>query len=281
MCVLLGMALVAPWAMAPAIVRQLAEPDRTSAYFFDVGQGDSSALMLAANGTAAVFMIDAGPKNGKAAGALDGIMPPFRRRIDVLFLTHPNLDHYGGVKEVVGRYDVGLVATNGRSADGPEWEGTIDAIRRARIPIIALGAGDMVAFGSSAMNIVSPTPEFRDGPADNDSSLVVRADTPGMSLLFTGDIGPAAERFLRDRIGHADVLKVPHHGSRFSSTADFLATVSPRIGVIEVGRNSYGHPTDDALHRLAAADIRTYRTDIDGTVTVTVNGGVMRVYKTK
>jgi competence protein ComEC len=132
------------------------------------------------------------------------------------------------------------------------------------------------------VRVIWPCPEVDSGLSWNDNSLVVRLDFRGRSVLLTGDVERDAEAELvaRRETLDVEVLKVPHHGSRTSSTAQFLRAVSPAIAVVSAGRiNRFGHPHADVVARLAASRARVLRTDHDGGVIVETDGGPWRVVR--
>jgi len=237
-------------------------------YFFNVGQGD--AQMIAAG--RARFLIDTGP-DSSVLGELGRALPFLEKRIDVVFLSHIQQDHAGGVFELIDRYDVGVVAWNGVRT--PLWEDLSKRLAEKDIAVVELSAGDSVSFKDHVVSVLWP--QASDVPPEvNNTSLVLRYRRGDLSALFTGDVSDKVEKTLT-RLWDidVDVLKVPHHGSKYSSSADFLSEASPALAVIDVGKNSYGHPTEEVLARLNAVGSRILRTDADGTIKlVPHNAGV-------
>jgi len=237
-------------------------------YFFNVGQGD--AQMIAAG--RARFLIDTGP-DSSVLGELGRALPFLEKRIDVVFLSHIQQDHAGGVFELIDRYDVGVVAWNGVRT--PLWEDLSKRLAEKDIAVVELSAGDSVSFKDHVVSVLWP--QASDVPPEvNNTSLVLRYRRGDLSALFTGDVSDKVEKTLT-RLWDidVDVLKVPHHGSKYSSSADFLSEASPALAVIDVGKNSYGHPTEEVLARLNAVGSRILRTDADGTIKlVPYNAGV-------
>lgn len=208
--------------------------------FCDVGQGDASLIVKGDF----QMLIDTGPKNGGVAACLARHMPFWDQQIEVFVNSHPQADHIGALAEVEGRYRI-----------GKKWLTGV--------------AGDRIRYGDLGFDILWPAESSRVLGASTDPnqlSVVVNLVYGEFSALFTGDLGEAEERALaRDGLlRQIDVLKVAHHGSKYSSSAEFLSAVRPKLAVISVGRNNYGHPTGEALERLKAVGARIWRTDKQG-----------------
>jgi competence protein ComEC len=247
--------------------------------FLDVGQGDAALVELPEGPR---LLIDGGPAGPRRFDVGERILAPFlwnrpTWRLDAVALSHSDPDHSGGLAAVLRRFRVGEFWENGRWGAGSE--DTLRAVQQARVPRRALAAGERVWLGPALVSVLNPAADASVA-SENDSSLVLRIDWRGVSLLLTGDIGWRAEQDLLDRrapVG-ASILKVAHHGSRFGTTSDFLAAAAPRIAVVSVGaRNPFRHPTPEALGRLAAAGARVYRTDRDGAVIVETDGATLRI----
>lgn len=243
-------------------------------YFLNVGEGDSELVVLPGG---VKILIDGGPPNGRVLEELAKIMPPGDRYIDLAMMSHPQLDHFGGLIEVLKRYEVGAFLTNGREEKTSAFADLQRALDENSVKSIPLSAGNVIRYENSRFNILSPTPALLGSKELNDTTLVAEFSANGSRTLFTGDISSNIEEKLMDY--NVDILKVAHHGSKFSSSAKFLAAISPAVAVIEVGKNSYGHPTKDALGRLAAAGARIFRTDLDGTIKLLIKDSSIRVFK--
>jgi competence protein ComEC len=247
-------------------------------YFLDVGQGDATLLSLGQIN----ILVDAGPDR-KLISELSRVRPDLRR-LDMVVLTHPEKDHANGLRYLLREYSIGLVAINGR--DNPEWPGwqeILQEVREKNIPLLALGRGDAVRYGESRMEIISPLPEFLESAATNDSGIVGVIHTSSWRAILAADIGWNVEEVLlaTSDLG-ADILKVGHHGSKYSSSPEFLAKVRPEIALIGVGQdNKYGHPAAETMRRLETAGAAVFRTDEDGSIAISggENGLLVRIYR--
>lgn len=247
-----------------------------SVSFLDVGQGDASLIEL---GDGVQVLIDGGPPNGRLLAKLGELLPPTDRTIELVVLTHPELDHYGGFIELLRRYEVGAFVDTGVTKDVEAYGTLLSVIEERGMRRITLRAGDRIRYGTHVLTALSPDEARTHAKAMNDTGLVLAFEAGGARFLFTADIGAEVERAIARTLGEPfDVLKVAHHGSKFSSAAEFLAAVRPALALVGVGKNSYGHPTKEALGRLEATGARIYRTDRDGTVTVRVGNGAIKVF---
>jgi competence protein ComEC len=246
--------------------------------FLDVGQGDAALLELPEGPR---LLVDGGPGGVRRFDVGERVLAPFLwnrplTRLDAVALTHWDADHSGGLAAVLTHFHVGEFWENGQPPD--RASATTAALARARAPRRVLAAGQRLWLGRALITVLGPGP----GPpqAANDASLVLRVDWRGVSLLLAGDLGPRGEALLLERAGPARalILKVAHHGSRFSSTTPFLESVRPWLAVISVGgRNPFRHPSAEVVARLEAAGARVYRTDRDGAIVVETDGRVLRV----
>lgn len=240
----------------------------------DVGQGDAMVLATADPGRA--VLVDTGPDPGPVSGCLDRLGV---RRLALVVLSHLHADHIGGLAGALRGRSVGAVAVGpGRS---PRWAFAqiLRATSAAGVPLVALTAGQRLAWPGLTLDVLAPLRDPRpvedhqaevDGTAVNNTSVVLRATTGAGRLLLTGDVELDAQAdLLASRMDlRADVLKVPHHGSRYNA-GEFLAAVRPRVAIVSVGaHNRYGHPSQHVIDELTAAGTRVMRTDLDGDVAV-------------
>lgn len=243
-------------------------------YFLDVGQGDSGLVVLPGG---VEVLIDGGPPNGKVLDELGRILKWGDRYVDLVILSHPELDHFGGLVEVLNRYKVGALIWNGLEGKSAAFDDFKRAIYENNIQEIVLRAGDSIRHKDSNFFVLSPGENFSSIKEVNDTSLVLELKSKNSKVLFTGDISAAIEENLL--VGDVDVLKVAHHGSKFSTSANFLSAAKPEAAIIGVGKNSYGHPTPQTLERLEDTGAQVFRTDSDGTVKFVIDGETIRVFK--
>jgi competence protein ComEC len=202
------------------------------------------------------------------------------KKVDVVALSHAHEDHLGGLAAVVRNFRIGEF-WHGANAPTPGYEGLLADVRRRAIPTRLLAAGERIPLGGTAVEILWPPRDRLTGQRpSNDDSVVMRISSAGSSVLLPGDISNGVERELV-RSGmplRSQLLKVAHHGGRTSSSAEFLARVSPSIALVTVeGGNPSGSPSPEALERLQAAGAKTYRTDIAGALTVELRGAQLSV----
>ncbi|MBM3270501.1 MAG: MBL fold metallo-hydrolase [Candidatus Sericytochromatia bacterium] len=243
----------------------------------DVGQGDAIAVRVAGGGCT---LVDAGPAaDGRDAGraiVLPALARLGCRRLDRLVVTHAHVDHLGGLASVARQVPVGEVWDAGHPEGGLPYRQALAAVLGGGIPLLVPVAGTARRDGAATWRVLGPArPLHRGTRSDaNNNSVVLLLEYEGTRILLAGDLEDAGERRLLAEVPpgglRADLLKVAHHGSRFGSSARFLAAVRPRASLVSVGRgNTFGHPDPGTMSRLAAWG-PVYRTDRDGALTVTV-----------
>ncbi|MDO8574052.1 MAG: MBL fold metallo-hydrolase, partial [bacterium] len=166
----------------------------------------------------------------------------------------------------------------GRESEIEEWQNLMSQLKEKEIPVIRLSGGDKINQNENVISFLSPTPAISQSGELNDTSFVNLVDLGKFKLLLTGDIGFSIEGFLTSNFSglSADILKVGHHGSKYSTSEAFLGAVKPKVAVIEVGENRYGHPTSEVLDRLS--EMKVFRTDEDGTIKVVADGTKLQIY---
>ena len=234
--------------------------------FLDVGQGDS---ILIQKGTKQI-LIDGGPSGKTELAKLGKYLPYFDREIELVIATHPDKDHIGGLIEAARSYKIGKVLITAAEKDTNTFEEWKDVLSYNRIETLEAARGTEVKFDGADIKILHPQSNVNPSVGEaNDKSVVARLDYGDDSFLFTGDIESPAEKEILEGGENidVDVLKIAHHGSKFSSSEEFLDAVSPETAVISVGaNNSYGHPTEAVLNALKARNTNILRTDEAGDI---------------
>ena len=233
--------------------------------FLDVGQGDATLLKFPNSGK---FLIDAGP-NRSILNQLGDSLGFFDKKIDVLILSHANLDHYGGFFEILEKYQPKVFVYNGADSNSEIFKNLITLIKNRGIIIIVLKSGDKIKIGNNNMNILSPEDNIVFSEKNlNDSSLIIKLEINGFKTLFLGDAGYSFLNKLK-RDWRADILKISHHGSKNGTNTDLLALIKPQIALIGVGlNNSYHHPTDTVINLLKDFGVKIFRTDQNGSISI-------------
>ena len=247
-------------------------PGDLTVRFLDVGQGDAT-LIQHPDGTAVLF--DGGPPEGGVTRLLRraGV-----RRLAIVVATHASRDHQGGLVDVLDRYPVGMLLDGGDGNRAPGLQAVRDEAREEGVRIVPAVAPLSLRAGGLLIQILSPLPRPA-GPAPEDPNpraVVAIVGSGGFELLLSADA--ESEALLPLALPDVEAMKVPHHGSADPGLPEVLDRLRPEIAAIEVGaHNSYGHPTPSTLSALDHAGVRTYRTDRDGTVSLTVKHGQMHV----
>ncbi len=240
--------------------------------FLDIGQGDA-IFIEAPNGNQ--VLIDGGP--GKSVlRELGQVMPFYDRSIDIVLATHADSDHIGGLPDVLSKYEVGLFLESGVAGESSAYgqlerqiterskEGGMERLEARRGMVVDLGRG-------AILQILFPDRD-PEGMETNTASIIARLVYGESEFLFTGDSPTAIERHLVTVEGgreglRSDVLKVGHHGSKTSTSAEFVAAVSPQYAVISAGQNNrYGHPNKEVLDILNSFGATVLRTDESGRI---------------
>lgn len=248
------------------------ESGQLTVAFLDIGQGDA-IFIETPDGVQA--LIDGGP-DGTVLRALGDVMPVGDRTIDVVVGTHPDKDHVAGLVDVLERFDAGQVIRTENSSDTAVSRAFDAAVIAEAVPVTMARGGQVWQLGASTtLTIFSPGSDPSEWES-NASSIVALLRYGQIEFVLTGDAPSSIETYLVERYGtglSAEVLKLGHHGSRTSSSEEFLATVDPQYAVVSAGRdNSYGHPNQEVLDRVAAVGATVVSTAEQGTVVFRSDG---------
>jgi len=250
--------------------------------FFDVGQGDSALIRTEQNHH---ILIDGG-YDETVLEKLGRELPFFDNTIDLVVLTHTHNDHVGGLFEVIERYEVKDIICTGSGEDSgvtERWQEILEeeGYRQAR-------AGKSVSAEGFRLDVLYPAEELREDYVSdsNEISVMSRAVLNGDSFFFTGDAYTeqeqevlffedmcegSGEAWCLDLVLDSDILKVGHHGSRTSTSEEFLSRVSPSVAIISAGEdNHYGHPHREVVERLEEYEVEVLRTDRHGDIRIIV-----------
>lgn len=230
------------------------------AIFLDAGQADAAVLHAGGH----VYMIDTGDTYTPAADYASATCA----HLDAIFLSHPHRDHAGGLTRVLERIRPSAIYVPDGWFEAEADEEVSEAMALAEklgVPIRVLYGGDELQLpGGITLRVTASK-----GGSVNDLSQLLAFTCRGRTILFTGDLSQAGEP---DVYPTADILKTPHHGSAKACSADLLDAVRPEIAILSVGRdNSYGHPADETLRRLADAGCAVYRTDQCGAISIRIS----------
>ncbi|MBU2545034.1 MBL fold metallo-hydrolase [Patescibacteria group bacterium] len=254
--------------LAWVAVWEVGQSEDLEVVFFDVGQGDS-IFIEAKNGFQ--VLIDGGP--GLAVlEKLGAEMPFYDRTIDLIILTHPDRDHLFGLLEVLKRYKVKSILWTGVIKDTSDWREWERLIKDEGANIIIAQADQRIDLADDIYMIIHYPFESLEGQEveyANDTSVVAELVFNEVSFLFVGDISEKIEKQLNI---DSDVLKIAHHGSKYSSSSDFLEKVSPELAVISVGENTYGHPDSGVLQTLEEFGINILTTQDWGDIRIVSDG---------
>ena len=243
-------------------------------HFIDVGQGDS--ILIQAGEQA--MLVDAGT-NESGSVVTEYLRSLNITKLDYLIGTHPHEDHIGGLDDVIHSFDIGTVIMPNVSHTTQTYEDVLDALLEKNLTVTAPHPGDSYSIGDASFTVLSPSAEIAEQAAENDDlnnlSVGIRLVYGSNAFVLCGDAeSDSEEAMVESGLDlKADVLKAGHHGSSTSTSDAFLAAVDPDYAVISCGKdNSYGHPHQETMGKLNAADISIFRTDEQGTVVAVSDG---------
>lgn len=248
--------------------------------FFDVGQGDSIFIQTPQNHQ---ILIDGGPSYSKVLDGLSSEMSFWDKEIDLIILTHPESDHISGLLSVLENYKIDNILWTGIEKDGEKVKTWERMINEEGANIYYANFGDKVVMNDIVLEIISPKESLKGEyfKESNDTAVVSKLYYKNSTFLFTGDISSKMEKKLLENNIDSDVLKIAHHGSKYSTSQEFLDEVSPLLSVIQVGKNSYGHPTEEVLTRLNNSGIKVLRNDTNGNIKIISDGTNYKIITSK
>jgi competence protein ComEC len=236
-------------------------------HFIDVGQGDCTLVIVGDR----AMLIDAGD-GAKGTLVQNYLSKRGIDRLDYLVLTHPDADHIGGAPVIITKFQVDRVFVSNYEKDNRTYQKLIEALDNKRYKYSTPLVGEVYGLGEAEFMILAPNATYSN---PNDSSVALLLTHGNNTFLFTGD---AEERAERDIVSNgyplaADVLHAGHHGSRSSSSTDFLEMVMPEYAVISCEEgNQYGHPHAQTMNTYRSMGIKVFRTDEQGSIVATSNG---------
>lgn len=253
--------------------------------FCNVGQGDASLIVYKQT----QVLIDGGP-NSKVIECLNNNIPAWDRDLEMVVLTHPEADHMTGLIDVANNFNIKYFVANGIVNDNVTFWQLQKEIASKNITTYQPKAGEELKVGDLKFKVLWPeqklgSPLVWQNINESDKNMVMGVATVsgemndiGIALefvygknkvLYSADVSSVVEKSLA--LEDIDILKVGHHGSKYSTSAQSLSVLKPELAVISVGKNSYGHPTQDVLDRLSSVGSKVIRTDTDGEVEIVCN----------
>lgn len=243
-------------------------------HFIDVGQGDSTFIELPNGET---MLIDAGEAT-EGDKVVTYIFSQGYDTVNYVVATHPHSDHIGGIPDILNNFVVDDFYLTTAKSSSKCFSDMMNAINENNVNTHYVAAGDVILSNNDLLAEVV-APQTVDTDNLNDTSVVIKMTYMDNRFLFSGDAEKSEEDNIWTNI-KCDVLKVGHHGSSTSTSRNFLKKAEPQYAIISAGlNNSYGHPAEETLNRLAERDIAVYRTDLQGTIIFNSNGSDITVNK--
>lgn len=250
-------------------------PPRLRIVMCDIGQGD--AILIQAPGQYDL-LIDGGP-NRQVVSCLGKYLGFWNRRLELVMMSHPDADHSTGLFFAAQRYGIQQLLWAPIQASTPAYQ----LLTQQSLPATPAVAGQVWPVGPAELKVLWPLTDLTDQPvpSTNNASVVARLEFNQVTLLLTGDAETPVEQALLAEYPAAelqsDILKVSHHGSKSSTTAEFLTAVHPSIALVSVGANNrYGHPASDVTRRLTDQGVTIWRTDEVGDVVIVTDGQTIK-----
>ena len=268
--------------------------------FLDVGQGDAALITMPDGAT---LLVDGGGRPSFGASSKPGDVDSYQRdgrsvgemvvseylwwrgldTVDYVLATHADADHIDGINDIVRNFRVRTALVGRTPESDSEYAKFQQTLAATKTNVAVINAGDTLHFGNVTATVLWPdTSDDPNAPSGNNDSVVLKLQYGERSILLTGDIEKEAENQIMTQIGdlHVDIVKVPHHGSRTSSTNSFVGATRPRFAVISVGQTSiFGHPHAEVVERWEKNGAEVLTTGRSGTISVTTNGKELWVKK--
>ena len=234
----------------------------------DVGQGD--AILTTYKNIQ--ILTDGGPGR-KVLDCLNRYVPFWDREIELVVSTHPDADHASGLVDVIERYDVGTILINSVDPGTQVYKALKNAVGSRGVRVVNPDEGMKLRIGLIYLDVLRPSAEF-ESEETNDYSIVYRLEYGDFEAILPGDIDSEISEQLPISylVSSVEYIKIPHHGSRNGITENLLKALMPKIAVISVGKNSYGHPHKEILDLLSKYEVKTFRTDEMGDIEVVTDG---------
>lgn len=246
-------------------------------HFLDVGQGDSCFIVTPHNKT---ILVDGGGSTSSSFDVGKDTLIPYildrgYTKIDYIFISHFDQDHVGGILTVLQELRVEKIYISKQGVNSQNYEKFLEIVSEKKLDVQVVKAGDKILIDNLSFNILWPTEKQISENILNNNAIVMKLHYRNFSMLFTGDIEEPAEKAILNtyknklEIFQSTILKVAHHGSKSSSTQEFLDVVKPKIALIGVGENNlFGHPNPHVVERLEECGTKIFRTDESGEINV-------------
>ena len=247
----------------------------------DIGQGD--AILIRGGGQ--TVLVDTGDIETR-----DKLVAYIKKEgitaIDTVIITHPHADHLGGMLGVLENFKVKQIYDSGQTGTTALYRKYLSEVQKQKIPFNLVKVGDEISITNEIkLKFLAPSKPFITESAMNNNSIVAKLSYNQFSMLLTGDAEKESEKNMVKNYPKelkSTVLKAGHHGSNTSSSSGFLKAVAPEAVIISLGANNdYHHPHPSTLKKYVDAQLKIYRTDLDGTVTITSDGKTYKILKEK
>ena len=249
-------------------------PDNLEIYYLDVGQADAILIRHLDNNV----LIDAG-NNADGKLLVDYFKSLGINHFDYVIGTHAHEDHIGGMDDIIDNFKIDHFYMPNVITTTKTFEDVVDSLSNNKVKFETPKIDSLFNLDDLKFKVLYVGNDKEDL---NNTSIVLKLNYGNTSYLFTGDATSEVEKKILDKDIKSDVLKVGHHGSQYSSSANFIKEVSPSYSIIQVGKNNdYGHPKDVVLKKLDRINSKVYRTDRDGTILLKSDGKGIEIEKIK